>query len=162
MTSKPVTVRKRRRLRFASFDDVVADAQRAHAGRYEPLGNWSLGQAVKHLGTAMDASIDGVDFPAPLYLRVLGRLILRPVILYWQFPPGAKLPPSAAKVLVAKDTTPFDEALRVLRAGMERLARESGRKSHPVIGRLSVAQWNRFHLRHAELHLSFFVPPAPQ
>ena len=30
---------------------------------------------------------------------------------------------------------------------------------HPVIGRLSAAQWNKFHLRHAELHLSFFVPP---
>ncbi|MBX9787841.1 MAG: DUF1569 domain-containing protein [Pirellulales bacterium] len=35
---------------------------------------------------------------------------------------------------------------------------ETRRVPHPVIGRLSVDQWNRFHLRHAELHLSFFVP----
>jgi len=53
MSAGKQSVRKRRKLRFATFDDVVADAERANAERYEPLGNWSLGQAVKHLGTAI-------------------------------------------------------------------------------------------------------------
>jgi len=29
--------------------------------------------------------------------------------------------------------------------------------SHPLFGKLSREEWNRFHLRHAELHMSFLV-----
>ncbi len=31
-------------------------------------------------------------------------------------------------------------------------------EQHPVFGAMNVEQWNQFHLRHAEMHLSFIVP----
>jgi hypothetical protein len=158
MTVESAQVRGRRKLRFRSFDDVLADAENVNFAGYLPLGNWTLGQAVKHLGNAMHGCIDGVAFEAPLHIRILGRLVMRYVILYWQFPPGAKLPRPAEQALVPANDTDFDEGMNVLRQGIKRLAVETRRVPHPVIGRLSVDQWNRFHLRHAELHLSFFVP----
>ncbi len=159
MTVDSTQVRGRRKLRFRSFDDVLADAELARAGGYLALGNWNLGQAVKHLGNAMDACIDGVDFTVPLSSQILGRLVFRYVILWWQFPAGARLPKPAERALVPASDTDFDEAMQVLRHGIKRLATEKRRQAHPVIGGMSVANWNRFHLRHAELHLSFFVPP---
>lgn len=150
---------RRRVLRFSSFDEVVADAQRARDQQFVQLGNWSLGKALSHLGAGMDASIDGVPFPASLRTRILGRLLYRYVILYWRFPPGARLPRETAKVLVPQHDTDFEEGMQALRRGIDRLATETRRFAHPVVGRMSVSQWNRFHLRHAELHLSFFAPP---
>lgn len=150
--------RSRRKLKFRHYDEVLADARRAHELGYVPLGNWSLGQAVKHLGTAMNGSVDGVPFPVPLKTRILGRWLFRYVILYWKFPPGARLPKKAAAVLVPSRETNFSEALVVLEKGIARLASDPRRIAHPVIGPLNARQWDRFHLNHAALHLSFFVP----
>ena len=155
-------VQGRRKLRFRSFDDVLADAHRIHEGNYEALGNWSLGQALKHLGSSMHFSVNGVGFPVSWKIFILGRLVFRPVILYWRFPPGAKLPPRAERAIVPSHDTSFEEGLRALQGGIDHLAADTtNRVPHPVIGNLSVRQWNRFHLRHAELHLSFFVEPKP-
>lgn len=160
MAVKSAEVQGRRKLRFRSFDEILADAQRAHAEGYVPLGNWSLGNALKHLGTAMHGSIDGVPFQVPTRVRILGRLIYRPVILYWRFPAGAKLPKSAERALVPAKEIAFEEGLQSLQNGIEHLGRDDRRVPHPVIGKLSVSQWNRFHRQHASLHLSFFVPPT--
>jgi hypothetical protein len=159
MAVKSAEVQGRRKLRFKSFDEVLADADEANRGNYLPLGNWSLGKALKHLGTAMHGSIEGVPFPVSTRVRILGRLIYRPVILYWRFPAGAKLPKNAERALVPADDIAFEEGLKSLQSGIEHLGRDNRRVPHPVIGKLSVAQWNRFHLQHAALHLSFFVPP---
>jgi hypothetical protein len=151
---------RRRSLRFASFDQVLADVERIRGGKYVQLGNWAPGKALAHLASAMDASIDGVPFPAPWHVRVFGRLVVRYVVLYWKFPPGAKLPREAAQVMVPRDEVDFEAGVQALRRGIERLAVETKRWSHPVLGPMSIAQWNMLHLRHAELHLSFFVPTA--
>lgn len=151
-------VQGRRKLRFANFDEVVADAQQAHQRGYRPLGNWSLGQTLKHLGLAMHASVEGGTFSVPWWLKVVGRTLLRPYMLHLSFPAGFRLPRRAAQRLVP-DETSYEEGFATLQSGIGRLASETQRGSHPVIGRLSVADWNRFHLRHAEMHLSFFVPP---
>jgi hypothetical protein len=159
MATQAVPARSRRKLRFRDFDEVVAEAERVHAERYVPLGNWSLGQTVTHLGRAMHGSIDGPSFRVSRRFQILGRLVLRYLILYWQFPPGAKLPRDAERRLVPAADADFAEGMETLRLGIHRLQCETKRIAHPVIGPLSVKQWNRFHLRHAELHLGFFVPP---
>lgn len=151
---------ERRKLKFSSYEEVIEDAKRLHASPHLQLGNWSLGTAVMHLAKGMHASIDGVDFPVSTKLKILGRLIFRPVILYWRFPQGAKLPKRTAKVLIPEGDVDFDEAMAHFQRGIERLRTESHRFAHPIIGRLSVRQWDRFHLQHAALHLSFFVPDA--
>src|SRR5689334_409019 len=111
MSVQTLETPKRRSLRFKSFDEVLADAQRAHELQYTQLGNWSLGKALAHLGHGMNASIDGVPFPTSLRTRILGRLVFRYLVLFWQFPPGVKLPRQAAQAIVPEHDVPYDEGL---------------------------------------------------
>src|SRR3954452_11842982 len=60
----------RRELRFASFDEVVADAENLLAKGYDRAGNWDLAQVCGHLAEWMRFPLDG--FPKlPLFLRPL-------------------------------------------------------------------------------------------
>lgn len=154
------TQAQRRNLKFRSYEEVLEDIRRLRETPHLQLGKWPLSKAVMHLAKGMHASIDGVEFPVPLKLRILGRLIYRPIILYWRFPPGARLPRPAAKALIPDGDVDFDEAMELLQSGIHRLRTETHRFAHPILGKLSIAQWDRFHRRHAELHLSFFVPEA--
>lgn len=147
----------RRKLHFNNFDEIIAEAERLHAGTYQTLGNWTLPRAVGHLGQAMLGCVDGKPFFVPWWLRIMGRVYLRRRLLR-EFPSGFKLPRRAEALLVPQEELSFDVGMQRLRAGMARLAETNHRIPHPVVGMLSVDQWNTFHLRHAELHLSFFVP----
>ncbi|MBX9791670.1 MAG: DUF1569 domain-containing protein [Pirellulales bacterium] len=151
-------VQGRRKLRFGSFDEVLADAAGLHETPHRQIGNWTLGMVLKHLGNGMIGSVDGKPFPVNRKMKLLGPLVLRPYLLYVRFPSGFKLPRRAAEVLVPSTDVPYDEGLAQFHAGLARMAETDQRIAHPVIGRLNAAQWNRFHLRHAELHLSFLVP----
>jgi len=53
---------------------------------------------------------------------------------------------------------PTDDALAQLRSVLDRLARESPARPHPIFGALTHEEWIKYNLRHAELHLSFFHP----
>ncbi|MBX3414663.1 MAG: DUF1569 domain-containing protein [Pirellulales bacterium] len=152
---KPVVAR--RKLHFNSFDEVLAEAERLNAGTYQTLGNWTLPRAVGHLGQAMIGCVDGTPFFVPWWMRLAGRVYFRRRLLR-EFPSGFKLPRRAEAKLVPQEELSFDEGMQRLRAGLARLAETDHRIPHPLIGKLSVDQWNTFHLRHAELHLSFFVP----
>jgi hypothetical protein len=153
-------VRGRRALRFGQLDEILAEADRLAAIRTRSLGNWSLGQVCQHLAGAMHLSIDGAppDSPlkTPIWLRILGRFIKRR-ILTKGMPAGVKLPVDALPALRPVET---DQAAATtnLRAAIGRLAREEGRAPHPILGRLSRAEWDQLHLRHAEMHLSFIQP----
>ncbi|MGD9720722.1 MAG: DUF1569 domain-containing protein [Pirellulales bacterium] len=154
-------VRGRRKLRFHDFDELLVDVRRLHAGPHRQLGNWSLAQIAKHLGRVMHGSIDGspsgdaVQFP--LLSRIVGRLILRPFLLNVAVPAGIK-PPDAVRREFMFDQAEFDDALACLETGVARLRQETTRVIHPLLGRLSPAQWDKFHLRHSEMHLGFIVP----
>jgi len=148
----------RRKVRYRSYQEILDDAHRLAAGPHRSLGNWSLGQVLKHLGNAMQGSVDGQGFPVKWYLRWLGPIVIKPRLIKGPFPAGFRLPLRAAEKLVARDTTTFDEGMAALLAGIERLQRETSRASHPVAGRLTIDEWDQFHLRHAEMHMSFVVP----
>jgi Protein of unknown function (DUF1569) len=154
--AKPLV--QRRKLRYRSFDEVLAEAERLNAGTYHTLGNWTLPRATGHLGQAMLGSVDGTPFFVPWWMKVVGRLYIRRKLLRGPFPSGFKLPRRAEAKLVPQEELSFEEGMRRLSAGIARLGETRQRVPHPVIGRLSVDEWNEFHLRHAELHLSFFVP----
>jgi hypothetical protein len=151
-------VRGRRKLRYSSFQAVVDDAHRMAAVPHRQLGNWSLAQILKHLGTAIHGSIDGPGFRVRWYYRWFGPIVVKPFLVKGPFPAGFRLPRSGADRLVAKDTTTYEEGISELLAGIERLGWEQKRIPHPVAGKLSVEEWNQLHLRHAELHMSFIVP----
>lgn len=148
----------RRKVHYDTFQDLVEDAQRLAAGPTCNLGNWSLGQALKHLGLAMKGSIHGPTFKVPWYVRLLGIVYWRRRMVNGPWPAGLILPRSAAKRLVPDESTSNEEGLAALREGIEALGRHTERIAHPLAGKLTVDQWNRLHLRHAELHMSFFVP----
>ena len=144
-------VRGRRRLKFHSFDEVLADAQQLYAGQYHTLGNWSLGRALGHLGNAMIGSVEGGTFRVRWWLKLVGPWIIKPRLLRGPFPAGFKLPGRAERLLVPDDNISFEEGLARLEAGIERLRSIDQRGSHPVVGKLNVAEWDSF-ICHCELH----------
>src|SRR5437016_5780144 len=64
----------RRQLRFASFDEVVADAENLLAKGYERAGNWDLAQVCGHLAEWLRYPMDGFPRP-PLFIRPVFWLV---------------------------------------------------------------------------------------
>ena len=149
-------VEGRRKLRFASFDELLADVDRLTSGPVKVLGNWSPGQIFRHLAIAYNSSIDGFAVTFPLHLRLMAKLF-RNKLLTMQMPAGFKLPRSGASTLEPSATATKDGAAE-LRAAVARLQREPERAKHPMFGELSREEWDRVHLAHANLHLSFLIP----
>jgi hypothetical protein len=149
----------RRALRFNSLDEMADEVERLAAQPTRSLGNWSLGQALRHLAIAMNYSIDGADFKAPWHVRFVARL-LRRRLLTGGLPAGIRLPAKAARVAIPGATS-TEEGLHEFRCALARLKSESRRSPHLVLGRMTREQWDQFHLRHAELHLSF-IEPQPE
>jgi hypothetical protein len=157
MTVNTKTVQGRRRLSFQSIDEVVADAEKLVASPdTKMLGNWPLCQNLTHLAMAINSSIDGISAKAPWFIRLL-RPFIKGRILKKGMPAGFYLPkvheaaffPPAASNQVA-----FEQ----LRSAASRSKNERMTARHPVLGKLTHEEWAQFHLRHAELHLSFAVP----
>lgn len=142
--------------RFASLDEVLDECRALSDRPTRQLGNWTLGQICQHLGTSMQLCTTSESlFPVPLYLRILGPLV-RGRILKHGLPRGFQVPPQGAALL--PPPVSVDEGLATLVAGIEALNSTTRRVRHPVFGAMNVDQWNRFHLRHAEMHLSFITP----
>ena len=82
----------RRALHFDSFDDLLADAEQMASVKTKTLGNWSLGQILKHLAIAINTMIDGSDFMMPAPIRFVMRLLMKKKMLRQTLSPGFKLP----------------------------------------------------------------------
>ncbi len=156
----PVNSRKvqgRRELHFTSLDEMVSDAEKlVSSPTTKTLGNWPLNQLLTHLATAMNASIDGIPFSAPWYLRILGFFI-KPGVLKRGVLPGFSLPKDKEAAAFPAVSSP-QEALDMLRKATGRLRNETASATHPIFGALTHKEWTQLHLRHAEMHLSFAVP----
>jgi len=147
----------RRQISYASYDDLLTDAERLAAGNATTVGNWTLGQIFKHLAAAFEGSLDGMGFKAPLPLRLMlrlmkGKMLTRPLPSGYQIPSQVK-----ATVEPAADVS-TEESLGALREVIGRLKTDSTRAEHPFLGNLTRDEWDRFNLRHAEMHMSFAVP----
>jgi hypothetical protein len=156
MSINTAKVEGRRKLKFASYEELVADVDRLTSGPVKTLGNWSPGQAFRHLAIAYNGSIDGFTMTFPLPLRLMGKLF-RKKLLSTPMPAGFKLPAAGAKAMVPPPT-PTEEGAAELRAAIARLEREPRRAKHPVFGTITNEEWDTVHLTHASLHLSFLVP----
>lgn len=149
----------RREVAFESLDDVLMDAERLVAAReVTMLGNWTLGQMLGHLAAGLQMSMDGVAYRPPWLVRLLGSLIYKRRMLR-RWPAGIQLPGLMEEKLVPLDSLSPQEGLRLLQEATRRFRADTSRKPHPVLGKLSGAQWHQLHLRHAELHLSFVILP---
>jgi hypothetical protein len=148
----------RRELHFNSYEDVIADAEKLAAGDVTMVGNWSLGQIFKHLAIAYTGSIDGLPFNAPWFVKMMARMFMKKKFLYKSLPSGFQIPDKQRDHLVANDAISTDEGLVALKDAVARLQTESHRVLHPVFSKLTNEEWDNFHWRHAEMHMSFAAP----
>jgi hypothetical protein len=156
--SQTMTKPARRRLRFNCHEEVLADIRALAAQPTKHLGRWSLPYICQHLATTVNKCIDGgdIDFPVPLRTRIVAR-ILRNHLLNTRLPGGFKLPKDAEAVLFHEPAS-VAAAIADLESAVARLSTTNKRQSHPVLGRMNPRLWDLFHMRHAELHLSYIVP----
>lgn len=158
MTVNTKTAPGRRDLRFDSYDELLSDAQKLADGEVMLVGNWTLGQIFQHLATAYNGSIDGLNFKVSWIIKVMARLLMKKKFLYGQMPSGFQIPEKNRAEFVPEDSTSIETALAALKAAVHRLQTESQRVVHPVLGELSRDEWDNWHWRHAEMHMSFAVP----
>ena len=151
------TVAGRRELRFETYDDLLAEVERLGTVQVRLLGNWSLGQVFAHLARGMAASMDGFPFSFNPVMRFLAKWFLKKRILTKPLSAGFKAPPTAGAMIPKETST--EEGLAELRSAIARCQNETGRVMHAFLGNLTLAEWEMFQLRHAEMHLSFVLPP---
>jgi hypothetical protein len=149
-------VHGRRKLDYASFEELLDDADRLSSCPVKALGNWSAGQVFRHLAIAFNGSIDGFTMTFPWYLRFVAG-IFKNKLMNNPMPAGFKLPPDGATAMLPAPAS-IEEGLAELRAAVGRLEREPHRARHPMFGEISKDQWNKIHLKHASLHMSFLIP----
>jgi hypothetical protein len=146
----------RRKVNYQSYEELLADADRLGNGNVKLLGNWTPGQVFQHLAAAYNGSIDGLPGTFPWHLRLM-VWIFKKRLLSGPMPAGFK-PPRDLADAVLPSLTSTEEGLANLHAAIARLGREPSRAPHPLFGKLSNDEWDRVHLSHASLHMSFLAP----
>jgi len=158
----PVDPKKaqRRPLRFERLTDAVADAERLLEAGYTPHGNWSLGQIGEHLAKPLHWTIDGYPLKAPLPIRLMGTYVLKNRLITKGFPSGVKLKRKFAVMLPTIDTAKDAEGVTLFREAVDRFTADPSQATqpNPLVGSMTPEQYEQFHCRHAELHLSFLEP----
>lgn len=148
---------RRQSLEFGDLSEAVAHGRSLQDTGYQQLGNWSLGQVCNHLAGTMEFSIDG--FPSTLPTPVAA--VMRTAFFYVPFMPRIISRLRAPTLPALAQADPVEDA-----AGLQRLADAVARVSaaniefqrNPILGRLTPEQWHRFHVWHAQHHLSFLKP----
>jgi hypothetical protein len=147
----------RRELHFNSLADILAEAENLASRPCRQLGNWSLGYSLYHLAGPMKFALDGADFRVPFYIRWIAPLFKKQ-FLNRPMKPGFNLPKDADERLLPKREVSTQEGLNELRTAIDRMDREPQRHPSPFLGKLTPEEVDKLNCRHAEMHLSFFVP----
>lgn len=156
MAVKTAEVTGRRTLVFHDFGEILRDVDRLAATEPKLLGNWSLGQICQHLANAINIALDGTRVRTPWAFYVIGPLVKKR-ILASGMRPGFQLNEKSATALLPGPATTAT-GVAALHQAIERWRGEPQRHRHPFFGRMTTDEWDRLHLRHAELHLSFVLP----
>ena len=150
----------RRILHFDSIDQVLDDIDRLvsaeRAGRLKKLGNWTLGQALGHLATWAEFAYTGVPLKPPFFIRWILRFQKRK-FLVGPMPAGVKIP-NVEDGTLGTEPLSLDEGLRRFKNVLQRLKVEEPTLPSPIFGKMTHDESIALTLRHAELHLGFFVP----
>ena len=145
----------RRRLTFASLDQVMPDVDRLLHG-HTTVGKWTLGQICNHLTGAITSTVDGFRFKAPWIVRkTIGPMLVRRILKTSRFPEGAPLP----KKYLPRPRHDDRAEAEALRAAIGLLGAHTAPLAvHPLGAHLSRDDWERFHCVHCAHHLSFVLP----
>jgi hypothetical protein len=156
-----VTTATRRKLTFATLDEVVADAENLLAKGYDRAGNWDLAQVCSHLAEWMRFPLEG--FPKiPLLLRPMFWLLrttigkkVRIKVLTEGFSAGGRTMPQT----VFQPGADAPAAIAKLKEVAERFQAHTGPvHPSPLFGAMTRDEALQLQLRHCAHHLSFLVP----
>jgi hypothetical protein len=154
-----LTASNRRLLHFESIDQMLEEVDQLvaaeRAGRLVQLGNWTLGQALGHLATWSEFSYTGVPLKPPFFIRWLLRL-QKNSFLYKPMRAGVRIPGVTGGTLGTEPAT-LDDGLRRFKDICQRLNAEPPTAPSPIFGQMTHDESIALSLRHAELHLGFFV-----
>lgn len=151
-------VPQRRQISYRGYELLLDEAEGIAASDYTTVGNWSYAQILDHLAKAYDASIDGVGVLLPWPVRVVGGFLLKGRLLNKTLPQGFKFPNGQTSRFAPDPDIDVETAMERFRSACHRCQTEKRRSLHPLLGRIDTAEWDRFNLRHAELHMSFVLP----
>jgi hypothetical protein len=154
---------ERRKLRFASLDEVVSDARMLQEKGYQQAGNWDLGQVCSHVAEWMRYPIEGYPrLPLParaifwLVRVIFARRIMRKVL--------AEGLPAGKPTLSQSVTQPGGDqgqAVEMLRKQVESFKGYTGEMHpSPLFGAMDKELATRLQLVHCAHHLSFLVPKS--
>jgi hypothetical protein len=158
-----LTKLERRKLKFATIDEVVADADNLLRKGYEKVGNWDLGQVCLHLADWMRFPIGGFPKP-PVPIRLM-LWTLRNTIgkkMFQQYlakgmPAGKPTMPQT----VHQPGTDAVKAIKKLKETGERFKNFTGVvHPSPLFGAMSKDEATRLQLVHCAHHLSFLIPKS--
>jgi len=153
-------VANRRSLRFDTIDQMMAEVDRLVAaeqtGRLKQLGNWTLGQSLGHLAGWSEFGYTPAPLNPPFFIRWILRF-RKQKFLNSPMPAGVKIPGVAGGTLATEPMT-LDEGLSRLRSIIERMKTQPPTVPSPALGMLTHNESIALNLRHAELHLGFFIP----
>jgi len=155
-------VQDRRKLRYLSIDELLADIDRIEnsdaAGTLRRTGNWTAGQAFGHLASWMNFAYEGFPTRPPWPIRMILRFFFRKKYLRDGMPAGVRIP-GAADGTYAVQVMSTQEGALMLRKALLRLKSGEPPKFHsPAFGPMTLEERIALNLRHAELHLSFLHP----
>ena len=149
----------RRILRFENIDQALDEADRLAAaerdGRLTQLGNWTLGQSLGHVASWAEFAYTGVPVKPPFFIRWILKL-QKKKLLNSPMRAGIRIPgvEGGTYAIVPMST---EEGLRRFRSVFQRLKHEAPTMPSPIFGKLTHEESIALNLRHAELHLGFFV-----
>lgn len=153
---------QRRQLRFASLDDIIADAKNLQARGYEKTGKWDLAQICNHCGSWVKYPMDGFP-PLPWFMKPVFWIVKRTILPKFErqvreekmMPAGM----STAPMTVFPAGEDEAKALAFLVGQVERFKTHSGPwHPSPLRGVLSTEDQVNTVLVHCAHHLSFLVP----
>ena len=157
MTVDTAKVTGRRRLRFNSITEAIADAEAVLSKPCRSVGNWTAGQILDHLARTARINFEGPHILAPWFLRTLVAPFMRKKFVTAPMPSGSQFV-AQMEPYRPDDKADAKTALRELRQQLTRLEKEAPTAPHPFFGKMTHEEWIGLHLRHCELHLSFLVP----
>jgi hypothetical protein len=150
----------RRILHFGSIDDCLDEASRLAAshrrGVCRQLGNWTIGQTFGHLATFAEFAYSPCPIKAPWIVRfIMG--FRKNAFIHRPMKPGTRIPGIDGGTL-GTEPMEMEKALVRFRSALERLKKQTPTHPSPLFGMISKAEAQEINLRHAELHLGFFLP----
>lgn len=157
---QPVARRRRRKIRFNSFEQILTDAEKILGSKHvECLGNWTPGQIFEHLAKSFRSSMHESKAVLPLWRRIIAKIV-KPFALRFGLPSGIQIEAAskvAADEFIPRPDVTIEEGFELLKQVLGQLSTESMTARHNLFGHMSSKDWEMMHCRHADLHLSYLL-----